>query len=110
MKYKYGTFDTVGHLWEAYKAAMLEAWRVLRPQGYLIFKCQDFVHGRQQFLIHADLIVFGRSIGFYAKDLFIKTQRQVPIAWNHNEQAHARKFHCYFLVFQKKIRKVRGIV
>jgi len=109
IKYKYGAFDSLHHLWETYQKAAIEAYRILKPQGFFIFKCQDFVHGRQQFLIHVDIIKFGQSINFFPRDLFIKTASDVPIAWNHNNQDHARKFHCYFIVFQKKIRKVRTL-
>lgn len=109
IKFKYGAFNSIDQLWATYQGAMLEAYRVLKPQGHLVFKCQDFICGRQQFLIHADIIKYAQSINLYPRDLFIKLATHVPIAWNHNNQNHARKFHCYFIVLQKKVRKVREL-
>jgi hypothetical protein len=105
----FGAFESVPQLWTMYRRAMEEIWRVLIPQGYLVFKCQDFVHGRQQFLIHSDIIQYAIGINFYARDLFISHRDHVAISGRQARQNHCRKFHCYFLVFQKKIRKVRRL-
>ena len=109
IRYKYSAMDSLDHMWSTYRQAIRESWRVLSPQGYLVFKCQDFIHGRQQFLIHTDIIQYARSINFYPRDLFVCLATHVPIAWNHNSQHHARKFHSYFIVFQKKVRRVRTL-
>jgi len=109
IRYKYGAYDSLEALWSSYQASMREAWRVLNPQGVFVFKCQDVLMGRQQFFVHSEVLRYGQEINFYASDLFVKLQRHVPISWNHQRQNNARKFHCYFLVFVKKIRPVRTI-
>jgi len=65
---------------DLYFRAGREAYRVLRPEGVLIVKCQD---------------------GFYTKDLFIVVRPNRPAVSRTKGQVHARKSHSYFLVFLK---------
>lgn len=109
LRVKYGGFENMDELWRMYRSAMDEMSRVLRIGGVLVFKCQDSIYGRKQYLVHADIIRYAQSINFYARDLFISLANHVPIGWNHHRQHHARKFHCYFLVFEKKRRHIKTL-
>jgi hypothetical protein len=91
-------FDVVLDLY--FKAGQ-EAKRVLRKGGVLIVKCQDQVSANKQCLLHVDLINYYRSLGFYAKDLFVAMRSNKPCVSRILTQVHARKNHSYFLVFIK---------
>ena len=46
------------------------------------------------------------KLGFYTKDLFILLAKNRLVAkWQLKNQKHARKFHCYFWVFEKNNKK-----
>lgn len=101
MHNRFSSYKTVKHLFSFYNDALKEFYRVLEPKGYLIFKCQDLCNGRVQTFSHCEIFEAARSIGFYARDLFILIAKNRAIQHNVKEQIHARKFHCYFWVFQK---------
>jgi hypothetical protein len=60
------------------------------------------VSSGKQYLSHVEIINMAREIGFYAKDLFILEAKNRLIDPRIKKQQHARKFHSYFLVFEKK--------
>ncbi len=82
-----------------------EAYRVLKPDGILIVKCQDEVSANKQRLTHVEIINRFESIGFYTKDLFVVVRTNRPNVSRLKQQVHARKNHSYFLVFVKRITK-----
>jgi hypothetical protein len=90
---------------ELYFAAGREAYRVLRPDGVLVVKCQDEVSANQQWLTHVEIINEYESLGFYTKDLFVVVRRNSPVMSRLIKQVHARKNHSYFLVFVKTKRR-----
>ena len=48
--------------------------------------------------------------GFYPKDLFVLLAKNRLVAdWQTKNQKHARKFHCYFWVFQKTDRRIEYV-
>lgn len=88
-------------LYELYRSAIAEAYRVLKPKGILVVKCQDKVSSGKQYMMHCDVYNQATEIGFYALDLFILLAKNRLVAnWQRN-QKHARKYHSYFWVFQK---------
>lgn len=95
---------------QMYLQAGREAYRVLRPDGILIVKCQDEVSANKQRLTHVEIITGYESLGFYAKDLFIVVRRNRAGVTRLKKQEHARKNHSYFLVFQKRKVKVSSVV
>jgi hypothetical protein len=88
----------------------IEAYRVLRPNGILIAKCQDEVSANKQRLTHVEIITAYESIGFYTKDLFVVVRTNKAGVSRLKKQEHARKNHSYFLVFQKRKVKVSSVV
>ncbi|MGH9432788.1 MAG: DNA methyltransferase [Terriglobia bacterium] len=104
--YSNGQATTEGPKWHAavldmYFKGALEAYRVLKPGGVLIAKCQDEVSANTQRLTHVEIIVKYEEIGFYTKDLFVVVRTNAPCITRLKKQVHARKNHSYFLVFVK---------
>lgn len=100
--------DRFGHigrnfkeLWDFYFLALGEIHRVLRPRGWLIFKCQDCVNSGKNHFSHVEIFNHAESLGFVTKDLFILAARNRMTPKNQQRQVHARKFHAYFWVFRK---------
>ena len=99
---RFGVFPNETSLHQFYVEAMHEAYRILKPEGVLIFKCQDKVSSGKQYFSHCFVYEEAQKIGFYAKDLFILLARNRIVAdWQAMNQKHARKYHCYMWVFQK---------
>jgi len=98
-------FGTVGkelqELWQWYAQCLKEFARVLKPNGIVIFKCQDVVSGGKQYFSHCEVMMQALQAGFYPKDLFVLLSDSRPIG-RHKTQQHARKYHSYFWVFQKR--------
>ena len=86
---------------DMYLRAGKEAFRVLRPYGVFIVKCQDEVSANMQNLTHVEIINKFTEQDFYAKDLFVLVRTNRPAASRIIRQEHARKNHSYFLVFIK---------
>ena len=78
-----------------------DAYRVLRPEGIYIVKCQDEVCANQQRLTHVEIINELAQMGFVVEDLFVVVRRNKPGVSRILRQVHARKNHSYFLVFRK---------
>jgi hypothetical protein len=103
-------FKTPEELKSFYIDSLKEFHRILAPGGFLIFKCQDTVSSRKQYLSHVFIINEAELAGFYTKDLFILLAKNRVIGKTINQE-HARKFHCYYLVFQKRpISELHGRV
>lgn len=87
-------------LWRFYSESLMEFYRVLRSGGILIFKCQDVVAGGKNYFSHIFIANVAEVIGFVLKDLFVLTTNRRLGQWNLKRQVHARKYHCYFMVFK----------
>jgi len=101
---RFGTYLNYKTLIQFYREALTEFWRILKPNGILAFKCQDFVSGGQQHWTHFQIFNDATTIGYRLKDLFVLTRPNVLWSPNMKNQRHARKNHCYYLVFQKPKR------
>ena len=87
---------------DLYRDAGKEAWRVLRPRGVLIVKCQDEVCSNRQRFTHVEIMESYGKLGFVAEDLFVVVRNNRPGVSRAVKQVHARKNHSYFLVFWKR--------
>lgn len=98
---RFTVYNNMQELWKFYKQSLKEFKRKLKYYGYLIIKIQDSISSGKQYLSHHFITNEAIKVGLYPKDLFILLAKNRIIAdWQRN-QKHARKFHCYFLVFQK---------
>jgi SAM-dependent methyltransferase len=78
-----------------------EAYRVLRPEGVLLAKIADYVHNHRFQWAHVELVNAAVAAGFTACDCIVKV-RKGPITDPKWKKAHhARRHHCYWLVFRK---------
>ncbi len=94
---------------DMYLKAAQEAWRILRPGGVLVVKCQDEVSAGRQRFAHVEIMTGLEDMGFYSRDLFILVRTNAPGVSVILQQKHARKNHSYFLVFEKPKGKARKI-
>lgn len=107
---RFGVYPDEKSLHRCYSDMLTEAYRVLKPDGILIFKCQDKVSSGKQYMSHVYIINEAVRIGFYPKDLFILLAKSRLVAdWQKQNQAHARKWHAYFLVLQKSDRRIEYV-
>jgi tRNA G10 N-methylase Trm11 len=83
-----------------YKNILKEAHRILKKNGILIFKCQDFTDSKTT-LVHCNVYNWANEIGFYAKDLAILSLKKGKVYNSNLKQRHLRKIHSYFFVFKK---------
>lgn len=112
---KYHGFPYVKDLWEWYAKCVVEHSRVLKDKGIYVVKCQDTCSSDRNWISHVRLIALAEANGFYTRDLFVLLAKNRLIGHNHKHiQKHARKFHCYFIVFEKlpvgKVNKQRATI
>jgi len=101
--------NAISHSSKKYHEAVLdlyfegskEAFRVLKPGGIFIIKCQDEVCANKQRLTHVEIINELSRMGFMVVDLFVVVRNNKPGVSRVLKQMHARKNHSYFLVFRK---------
>ena len=107
---RFGVFPSEKELHQFYIDSMKEFYRVLKKGGILIFKCQDKISSSKQYLSHVFIINKAIKLGYYPKDIFILLAKNRLVAeWQVKNQKNARKFHSYFLVFEKSDKKIEYI-
>ena len=99
MRTRFSHYRKIPELWEMYWKAIKEFCRILKENGILVFKCQDTIDSGRQYLSHIEIVNMAKKADFYTKDLFILCVSNRII--RQTRQFHARKFHSYFLVFEK---------
>ena len=107
---RFGVYPDEKSLHRFYEDMIREAHRVLKPNGILIFKCQDKISSGKQYMSHVFVMDTAVEAGFYPLDLFVLLARNRLVAdWQAKNQKHARKYHCYFWVFQKTNRRIEYV-
>jgi SAM-dependent methyltransferase len=81
-----------------------EAYRVLIPEGILLCKIADYVHGHRYQWAHVELINACSSAGFCPCDCIIKIRRGPIVSPRWKNAHHTRRHHCYWLVFRKSAK------
>lgn len=103
MAKRFAGYWSYGQLTEHYQNTLKECSRVLKKKGILVFKCQDIVHNHKFHPTHINVIQWGAECGFSLKDLFVlAAKHRLPSPNRAGKQKHARIFHSYFLVLEKK--------
>ena len=87
-----------------YKPFVEEAYRVLKYDGILFCKITDYIHNHRFQWAHIDLINAATEAGYCACDFIIKARKGPIIDIRWKVAHHARKRHCYWLVFRKSSR------
>ena len=104
---RFGVFPDEKSLHGFYRDALCEAHRVLKPEGILIFKCQDKTSSGKQYFSHCFIWQEAIAAGFYPLDLFILLAKSRLVAdWQRANQKHARKYNSFFWVFQKSNKHI----
>ncbi len=84
-----------------YPPFMSEAYRVLRSEGVLFCKIADYVHDHRYQWAHLDVIEAARKVGFCPCDCIVKVRKGPIIDPRWKTAHHARRQHCYWLIFRK---------
>lgn len=106
IKSRFTAFNSITEMWEMYQSSLVEFWRILRPGGIVVFKCQDAVSSGKNWFSHFQIEKYAREIGYEQLDLFVLGSKHVMISSTWKRQMHARKSHSYFIVLQKpKIKR-----
>jgi hypothetical protein len=84
-----------------YPPFVSEAFRVLRPEGILFCKVADYIHGHRYQWAHLELIKAAEAVGFTACDCIVKIRKGPIVDPRWKKAHHARRHHCYWLIFRK---------
>lgn len=93
-------FQNYNELELCYRGILKEAHRILKRNGLLIFKCQDYTDSKTT-MTHCKVYEIATELGFYAKDIAILVLPNKVYNGN-TKQRHLRKIHTYFWVFVKR--------
>lgn len=109
MTSRFGGYYTYDELEEHYRDTIREAYRVLKPGGKMIFKCQDIIHNHKMHCTHVRVIQMAEIEGFRLADLFVLRAKHRMPGPQKGQQRHARIFHSYFLVLKRNKGKVPNV-
>ena len=84
-----------------YPPFVKEAYRVLNPEGVMFCKITDYVHGHRFQWAHIALIKAAIEVGFTACDCIVKLRKGPIIDPKWKNAHHARRQHCYWIIFRK---------
>ena len=101
MTARFGGYYTYDELEEHYRDTISEAYRVLKPRGKMIFKCQDIIHNHRMHCTHVRVINMAEIEGFRLADLFVLPAKSRMPGPQKGQQRHARIWHSYFLVLER---------
>jgi tRNA G10 N-methylase Trm11 len=91
---------------DLYRAAMIEARRVLKPRGRLFVKCMDQVVDREECWQHIEVYQHAvADLGMFGRDLFILVPTAPPASKRWAKQKHARKSHSFLWVFERRAKE-----
>ena len=96
--------DTGHNISAMFHPFMQEAHRVLKPNGLLLCKVTDYVHNHRTQWAHLHLIQAGADAGLTPCDCITKIRRGPIIDPRWKTAHHARKHHCYWIVFRNSTK------
>ena len=105
---RYSCYFTFDELKDHYSKSLDEFYRILKPNGIVIFKLQNTISSGKQHFTHFFTMKSAVKSGFYPIDEFILPMKSkiTSFGGRWNVQRHAMKYHSFFLVFKKTRCKV----
>ena len=106
MAKRFGGYWRYDELENHYKKTIEEAFRILRPKGIFVFKCQDIIHNHKMHATHMNIMQWAEE-KFRLKDLFVlAAQHRMPMPEKEGakkrKQKHARIYHSFFLILESQ--------
>lgn len=89
------------HLYAAFAS---EAYRVLKREGVLFCKISDYVHNHRLQWAHLEMVRAAAEVGFQPCDCIVKARKGPIVDPKWKTAHHARRHHCYWLVFRKSAK------
>lgn len=102
---RFSSYYPVAEMLESYYHWCSEAYRVLKPNGICVFKCQSTVTGGKQLMSCEYSWLCATSVGFYTIDQFYLIAKNRLHSGKIKTQQHARKYTSTFYVFKKSDNK-----
>ena len=99
---RFSYFKSFDELILMYENSLKEFMRVLKPRGYLFFKCQDMTDGKF-YCSHNEIINIAEKLGFELKDIAIKYNKN-KLQADAKQQNCVAKVHSYWLVFKNSAK------
>ncbi len=98
---RFSFFKTREELYQTNSEMLALAHRLLKPNGILVMKTQDFLEQGKQEWVALYVIEEARKLGFELLDQFFLIAKTKLLKTAYRQRC-ARKMHSYFLVFCKK--------
>ena len=102
---RFSAFYPVSNLVETYYHFLKEAYRVLKEDGILVWKCQRTITGGKTLNSPEMSWLFAESLGFDCVDAFYLEGKTRLISGKVKHQEHSRSYVSVFYVFKKSHRK-----
>ena len=102
---RFSAFYPVANLVETYYHFLKEAYRVLKEDGILVWKCQRTITGGKTLNSPEMSWLFAESLGFDCVDAFYLEGKTRLISGKVKHQEHSRSYVSVFYVFKKSHRK-----
>ena len=102
---RFSAFYPVSNLVETYYHFLKEAYRVLKENGILVWKCQRTITGGKTLNSPEMSWLFAESLGFDCADAFYLEGKTRLISGKVKHQEHSRSYVSVFYVFKKSHRK-----
>jgi hypothetical protein len=87
-----------------YPPFVKEAYRVLKPEGILLCKIADYVHNHRYQWAHVEVLRAAAQAGFCPCDCIVKVRKGPIVDPKWKQAHHARRHHCFWLVFRKSAK------
>lgn len=102
---RFSSFYPIDEMFENYYWWIREAYRVLKEDGILVFKCQGTITSARQIMTPEYSWMMATASGFYTLDQFFLIAKNRLHSGKIKKQQHARKFTSTVYVFKKTEKK-----
>lgn len=98
---RFSSFLTIKELYDANDTMLELSYRLLKSKGFLIMKTMDVNYSLKQYWLCNYVQNKAKELGFRLRDIFILVSKTKILSAEWKQQHSARKYHSYFLVFEK---------